>query len=43
MAPGSGETTLDSARGHRSGGRRTAPELRRSVLRLAAENSSWGY
>jgi len=24
-------------RGHRSGGRRTAPELRRSVLRLAAE------
>jgi putative transposase len=30
-------------RGHRSGGRRTAPELRRLVLRLAAENSSWGY
>jgi len=30
-------------RGHRSGGRRTAPELRRSVLRLAAENPSWGY
>jgi transposase InsO family protein len=24
-------------------GRRTAPELRRLVLRLAAENSSWGY
>jgi putative transposase len=31
------------ARGHRTGGRRTAPELRRLVLRLAAENSSWGY
>ncbi|MCA1693328.1 MAG: hypothetical protein LC749_00595 [Actinobacteria bacterium] len=30
-------------RRHRSGGRRTAPELRRLVLRLAAENSSWGY
>ncbi|MDQ3764444.1 MAG: integrase core domain-containing protein [Actinomycetota bacterium] len=30
-------------RGHRSGGRRTKPELRRLVLRLAAENSSWGY
>jgi hypothetical protein len=30
-------------RGPRSGGRRTAPELRRLVLRLAAENSSWGY
>jgi putative transposase len=30
-------------RGHRSGGRRTPPELRRLVLRLAAENSSWGY
>jgi Integrase core domain len=30
-------------RGHRTGGRRTAPELRRLVLRLAAENSSWGY
>jgi putative transposase len=30
-------------RGHRSGGRRTTPELRRLVLRLAAENSSWGY
>jgi putative transposase len=30
-------------RGHRNGGRRTAPELRRLVLRLAAENSSWGY
>jgi putative transposase len=30
-------------RGRRSGGRRTAPELRRLVLRLAAENSSWGY
>jgi transposase InsO family protein len=30
-------------RGHRSGGRRTAPELCRLVLRLAAENSSWGY
>jgi putative transposase len=28
-------------RSHRSGGRRTAPELRRLVLRLAAENSSW--
>ncbi|MDQ3763989.1 MAG: hypothetical protein M3460_21020 [Actinomycetota bacterium] len=24
-------------------GRRTAPELRRLVLRLASENSSWGY
>jgi hypothetical protein len=30
-------------RGPGSGGRRTAPELRRLVLRLAAENSSWGY
>jgi hypothetical protein len=30
-------------RGPRSGGRRMAPELRRLVLRLAAENSSWGY
>ncbi len=30
-------------RHHRSGGRRTAPELRRLVLRLAVENSSWGY
>jgi transposase len=30
-------------RGHRSGGRRTAPELRRLVLRLATENCSWGY
>ncbi|HEY3689795.1 MAG TPA: integrase core domain-containing protein [Pseudonocardiaceae bacterium] len=30
-------------RRHRTGGRRTAPELRRLVLRLAAENSSWGY
>src|SRR2546423_14791828 len=27
----------------RTTGRRTAPELRRLVLRLAAENSSWGY
>jgi putative transposase len=27
----------------RTGGRCTAPELRRSVLRLAPENSSWGY
>jgi putative transposase len=30
-------------RGQRSGGRGTAPELRRLVLRLAVENSSWGY
>jgi putative transposase len=30
-------------RNRRSGGRRTAPELRRLVLRLAAENPSWGY
>jgi putative transposase len=30
-------------RRHRTGGRRTAPELRRLVLRLAAENPSWGY
>src|SRR6476661_10787338 len=30
-------------RPHRTGGRRTAPELRRLVLRLAAENPSWGY
>jgi putative transposase len=30
-------------RGHRSGGRRAAPELRRLVLRLATENCSWGY
>jgi transposase InsO family protein len=27
----------------RTGGRCTAPELRRLVLRLASENSSWGY
>jgi putative transposase len=30
-------------RRHPTGGRHTAPEPRRSVLRLAAENSSWGY
>jgi putative transposase len=30
-------------RGHRSGGRCTPPELHRLVLRLAAENPSWGY
>jgi putative transposase len=30
-------------RGHRTGGHRTPPELRRLVLRLAAENFSWGY
>ena len=30
-------------RDHRTGGRRTPPELRRLVLRLTAENSSWGY
>jgi putative transposase len=30
-------------RDQRSGGRRTTRELRRLVLRLAAENSSWGY
>src|SRR5947209_11996613 len=30
-------------RGYRTGGRRTAPDLRRLVLRLATENSSWGY
>ena len=30
-------------RRHRTSGRRTAPELRRLVLRLAIENSSWGY
>src|SRR6185312_5989259 len=30
-------------RRHRTSGRRTAPELRRLVLRLAVENSSWGY
>jgi transposase InsO family protein len=30
-------------RGQRTGGRRTPPELRGLVLRLAAENSSWGY
>jgi putative transposase len=30
-------------RHHRTGGRRTPPELRQLVLRLAAENSSWGY
>jgi hypothetical protein len=29
-------------RRHRTGGRHTAPELRRLMLRLAAENSSWG-
>ncbi len=28
---------------HRRAGRSTAPELRELVLRLAAENSSWGY
>jgi hypothetical protein len=41
VAPGLGEATLDSARGHRSGGRRAAPELRRLVLRLPTENCSW--
>ena len=30
-------------RRQRTGGRRTPPELRRLVLRLAGENSSWGY
>jgi putative transposase len=30
-------------RGQRAGGRRALPELRRLVLRLAAENFSWGY
>ena len=30
-------------RRHRTSSRRTAPELRRWVLRLAAENPSWGY
>ena len=30
-------------RRHRTGGRCTAPELRRLVLRLATENPSWGY
>ncbi|MCA1822227.1 MAG: transposase, partial [Pseudonocardia sp.] len=30
-------------RGPRRSGRGTAPELRRLVLRLAVENSSWGY
>jgi len=30
-------------RHHRSGGRGTPPQLRRLVLRLAVENSSWGY
>jgi len=30
-------------RRHKIGGRRTLPDLRRLVLRLAAENSSWGY
>jgi putative transposase len=30
-------------RQRRTGGRCTAPELRRLVLRLASENSSWGY
>jgi transposase len=29
--------------GPRRGGRRTPPELHRLVLRLAVENSSWGY
>jgi putative transposase len=31
------------AQPRRTAGRRTAPELRRLVLRLASENSSWGY
>jgi putative transposase len=30
-------------RRHRTSGRRTPPELSRLVLRLAAENPSWGY
>jgi putative transposase len=30
-------------RRRRTGGRCTAPELRRLVLRLASENSTWGY
>ena len=30
-------------RRHRTNGRRAAPELRRLVLRLATENSCWGY
>jgi putative transposase len=30
-------------RGRCTGGRCTAPELRRLVLRLASENATWGY
>jgi hypothetical protein len=41
LAPGSGEAALDPA--PRPAKRRLAPELRRLVLRLAVENSSWGY
>jgi hypothetical protein len=44
VAPGPGEATLDPAPAP-SNRRPTypPPELRRLVLRLAAENSSWGY
>jgi putative transposase len=34
---------LTQPRRHSTGGRRTPPQLRSLVLRLAAENSSWGY
>ena len=44
MAPGSGEAALGpSPEASEAAGRRTAPELRRLVLRLAVENPSWGY
>ena len=43
VARGAGETTLDPAPTPPTGGRPTSPELRRLVLRLASENSFWGY
>jgi putative transposase len=43
VTPRPGEAALDPASALSNRGRRTPPELRRLVLRLAAENSSWGY
>ena len=43
VAPRPGEERWTQPRRHRSSGRRTPPELRRLVLRLAVENPSWGY
>jgi putative transposase len=43
VAPGVGEVTLDAAPRPATRRQRTPPELRKLVLRLAAENSCWDY